>query len=148
MGSVRNHTRIARTPDDVWKVVSDSGAITAWAPNIERVSTSGNMRHVEFAEGFSLEEEVVTIDGDLRRLQYRVLTMRVEGPDGVIEGPMPVDTFATVDVIEDGDGALVIWSTEITPVDDPGGAFERGSVDFVKTNSAGLLRGLKEYLER
>ena len=137
MASVRNHIRVARSPDEVWKVVSDAGALAVWAPNIVKSSATGNMRHVEFAEGFCLEEEIVMSDDELRRFQYRV-----------VEGPAPLDTSATVDVIEDADGALVIYSTEIACPDDPTGDLERAAADFVKVNSAGFLRGLKEYLER
>ena len=77
--------------------------------------------------------EDVTSDDELRRFQYRV-----------VESPFPLDTFATVDVIEDGDGSLVIYSTEIASLD---ADLERAAVEFVKPNSAGFLRGLKEYLE-
>jgi hypothetical protein len=136
MASVRNHIRIARSADDVWKVVSDAGLAAAWAPNVEVSSVSGNRRHVEFAEGFSLEEEIVTSDDELRRFQYR----------GIEREPM--DWIATVDVIEDGAGSLVIYSTEIAWRDDPDGEQERASADWIKVNSAGFLRGLKEYLER
>jgi hypothetical protein len=83
-------------------------------------------------------------DDDLRRFQYRVIRFRY----GDVDGPTPVDTFATVDVIEDGDGATVLYSTEVAPVDDPDGELERTAVESVKVNSAGFLRGLKEYLER
>jgi len=144
MGSVRNHIRIGRSSDDVWKVVSDAGSLAAWAPNIEKSSASGNMRHVEFAEGYALEEQIITSDDDLRRFQYRVTRLHY----GDIDGPSPVDTYATVDVIEDLDGSLVIYSTEIASVDDPDGELEGAAVEFVKVNSAGFLQGLKEYLER
>jgi hypothetical protein len=145
MGSVRNHIRIARSPDDVWRVVSDAAVISEWAPDIKNSSSSENMRRVEFDDGTCLEEEIVTSDDELRRFQYRVVRYKM----GDFEGPSPVDAFATVDVIEDGDGTLVIYSTELVPVeDDPGGQLERTAVDAVKPQSAGFLRGLKEYLER
>jgi carbon monoxide dehydrogenase subunit G len=146
MGTVRNHTRIARSPDDVWKMVSDAGALAEWAPTVDKSSASGNMRHVEFTEGFSLEEEIVTNDDVLRRFQYRVVRYRIAGPDGVTEIPMTGEIFATVDVIDDADGALVIYSTEIAFGDDPAG--EASLVEDVKVRSAGFLQGLKEYLER
>jgi hypothetical protein len=151
MASVRNHIRIARSPDDVWKVVSDAAAIAAWAPNVEKSSVSGNMRHAELkisdAQCLALEEEIVTSDDELRRFQYRVVEMsdtRTSAP------PVPAspDILATVDVIEDGAGSLVIYSTEIGGRDDPHGELERLTAEFVKGNSAGFLRGLKEYLER
>ena len=144
MRTWRRHIRIARPADEVWKVVSDAGALAAWAPNVEKSSVSGNRRHVEFAEGLSLEEEIVTSDDDLRRFQYQVIGFRAKGPDGVIEGSNPVNNLQTVDVIEDGDGALVIYSNQFMSVDDPDA--ERSAVEFVKASP--FLQGLKEYLER
>ena len=129
VASVRNHIRIQRSPDDVWKVVSDAGAIAEWFPNITHSSASGNMRHVEFDEGFSLEEEIILSDDDLRRFRYRVT-----------EGPTPdTETVATVDVIEDPVGALVIYSTEITPDE---------LAELPARWSADALQALKELLEQ
>ena len=139
MGSMRNEIRIARSAEDVWKVVSDGGALAAWAPPVERSSTSGNVRHVDFAGGYSLEEEIVTSDDELRRFQYRI-----------VEGPVSsqIEHLATVDVIEDGDSALVIYSADVVSVDDPGGELERLFVEGASATSVEFLHGLKEYLER
>jgi hypothetical protein len=129
----------------VWKVVSDAGALAAWAPTVEKSTVSGNMRHVEFTEGYALDEEIVARDDDLRRFQYRVVGYGgTEGPAGLL----PVEMLATVDVIEDADGALVIYSTQIAATNDPDGELERLAVEGARTTSAGFLRGLKEYLER
>jgi carbon monoxide dehydrogenase subunit G len=143
MRTWRRHIRIARSPEEVWKVVSDAGAVAAWAPNVEQSSVSGNRRHVEFTEGLILEEEIVTSDDDLRRFQYEVIEVRVKGPDGVVEVPNLVENLSTVDVIEDGDGALVIYSNQFTSVDPDA---EQAAVEFVKVSP--FLQGLKEYLER
>ncbi len=89
-----------------------------------------------------LEEEIVTSDDDLRRFQYRVIEMQFGGQPM----PPPVNVLATVDVIEDRDGSLVIYSTDIEPVDDPNGDIERTTVEFNKAGTASFLRGLKEYL--
>lgn len=134
MASVRNHIRIARSPDDVWRVVSDADALADWAPTVDKSSASGKMRHVEFSNGLIIEEEIITSDDELRRFQYVV-----------VEQPVELDTKATVDVIEDGDGALVIYSTELLSDDVE---LERVAAEWVTENSAGFLRGLKEYLER
>lgn len=106
MATIRQHIRINRSADDVWKVVSDAGAISSWFPGIETSSASGTTRQCSTG-GASIVEEIVTSDDDLRRFQYRI-----------VEGPMPVDYhLGTVDVLEDGDGSLVIYSTEIEPGD-------------------------------
>lgn len=49
----------------------------------------------------------MTVDDELRRFQYRIT-----------EGPMPPEFhLGTVDVLPDGDGSLVIHSTEVVPDD-------------------------------
>jgi carbon monoxide dehydrogenase subunit G len=146
MASMRNQIRIARAPDDVWKVVSDAGALAAWATGVERSSVSGNMRHVELAVGFCLEEEIVTSDDALRRFQYRI----VESNVGSSKGPVSnlIDHLATVDVIEDGAGSLVIYSADVVSADDPGGQLERVVAESARGITADFLQGLKEYLER
>jgi hypothetical protein len=92
-------------------------------------STSRRLpRTTTLAEGTELEEEIITNDSDLRRLQYRI----TKG--------MPLDFhLATVDVLEDGVGALVIYSSDVEPdevADAMGPLFESG------------LDGLKARLEQ
>lgn len=128
MGSTRRHIRIDRPADDVWNVVSDVGAIADWFPAIESSSASGSTRSCTVGDGAELEEEILTNDSDLRRLQYRI----TKG--------MPLDFhLGTVDVLEDGNGALVIYSTDVEPdevADAMGPMLESG------------LEGLKALLER
>lgn len=129
MATIREHIRIDRPADDVWKVISDAGAISSWFPGIETSSATGTSRQCTMAGGISIVEDIVTNDDDLRRFQYRI-----------VEGPMPVDYhLGTVDVLEDGAGSLVIYSTEI----EPGDAAEMMSAGF-----AGGLQALKAQLER
>ena len=35
MATIRHHTRIDASPDDVWAIVADAGGIADWAPGIE-----------------------------------------------------------------------------------------------------------------
>lgn len=129
MATLRSHTRIDRSPDEVWAVVSDAGAISDWFPAIEKSSATGTTRSCELAGGVPLEEEIVTRDADLRRFQYRITG-----------GALPVTShLGTVDVLDDRDGSLVVYSTEVQPdelAQQLGPAIEDG------------LRGLKEHLER
>lgn len=104
MASLRTHARIGRPADEVWKVVSDSAGISAWFPGIESATVAGRTRTCTLAGGISLVEDVVNVDDELRRFQYRIT-------DG-----LPVEShLGTVDVLEDGDGTLVVYSTEVTP---------------------------------
>ena len=128
MASLRTHTRIDRPADEVWKVVSDVAGISAWFPGIEQATAGEGTRSCTLAGGTVLEEDVVTVDDALRRFQYR------------ITAGMPVEHhLGTVDVLEDGDGALVVYSTEIAP--DSLAALMGPAIE-------GGVQGLKAHLER
>jgi carbon monoxide dehydrogenase subunit G len=127
VASLRTHVRIARPADEVWKVVSDAAGISAWFPGIEHATATDGSRSCTLPGGMLLEEDIVNVDDRLRRFQYR------------ITGGMPVEHhLGTVDVLEDGAGALVVYSTEITPdslAEVMGPAIEGG------------VQGLKSHLE-
>lgn len=128
MASLRSTVRIARPADEVWKVVSDPAGISAWFPGIEQSSAADGTRSCTLAGGHRLEEDVVNVDDELRRFQYR------------ITGGMPVEYhLGTVDVLDDGPhGALVVYSTEITP---------DSLADRMRPSIDGGVLGLKAHLE-
>lgn len=127
MATIRHHAHIDRSPDEVWKVVADAGAISSWFPGIETSSADETSRRCSMG-GVELVEEIVTVDEELRRFQYRIT-----------EGPMPLEFhLGTVDVLPDGDGALVIYSTEVLPDE---------AKAMVDPAIAGGVEGLKAHLE-
>lgn len=129
MATLRSQVRINRPVDDVWAVVADAAGIAQWFPGIETSTAEGKLRRCTVAGGGAIEEQIVTNDAQLRRFQYRITG-----------GSIPVEShLGTVDVLEDGAGSLVIYSTEVTPD-------ELASVMGPAT--AGGLQGLKEHLER
>jgi hypothetical protein len=129
VASLRSQVRIARPADDVWKLVSDPAEISSWFPGIEEASSTGRTRSCTLAGGMQLEEDIVTVDDELRRFQYRIT-------DG-----MPVEYhLGTVDVLEDGpDASLVVYSTEVQP--------DR-LADVMQPAIEGGVRGLKEAAEQ
>ncbi|WP_063057410.1 SRPBCC family protein [Nocardia sienata] len=108
MTTLRSQVLIDRSPDAVWQVIRDVPGISRWFPAI--TSSEGDQRHrtVILRGGSRLEETVVTMNDELRRLQYRV-----------VEGDLPINAhLGTVDVLDLGDGrALVVYSTEIEPAE-------------------------------
>lgn len=107
MATIRHHITIDRSPDEVWKVVSDAGAISTWFPGMESSSSDGATRTVVMGGGIELQEDIVTNDDELRRFQYRITP-----------GAMPVDYhLGTIDVLPVGDTSLVVYSAEIVPDD-------------------------------
>lgn len=127
MATIRKHVRINRPADEVWKVVSDAGTLE-WFPGVEACSLSGTTRKVTFAGGIDVEEEILTSDDELRRLQYRI-----------VGGAMPVEShLGTVDVIDDGGSALVIYSTDVAP---------DGLAKPMRASLGAAVEGLKQHLE-
>ncbi len=106
MATIRHHVHVNASPDDVWKVVSNSTAMPDWFPGVKSVVVDGTQRTVELG-GISLVEDIVTSDDELRRFQYRI-----------VGGPLvPEYHLGTIDVLADGEGALVVYGTEVLPDD-------------------------------
>ena len=128
MASLRSHLIIDCPADEVWAVVSDAGSISTWFPAVLESSAEGDKRHCELDGGIPLEEEIVTNDAELRRFQYRI-----------VGGGVPVSShLGTVDVLDQDNSSLVIYSTEVTP-DQVAGTLGPAIEDG--------LRGLKEHCE-
>lgn len=127
MATIRHHAHINRTPDDVWKVVSDAGAISTWFPGIDSSSADESIRRCSMG-GMELVEEIVTVDNDLRRFQYRITG-----------DAMPLEFhLGTVDVFADGDGSLVVYSTDVKPDE---------AKAMIDPAIAGGVEGLRAHLE-
>lgn len=104
MATIRHHVRIETPADEVWEIVSDPAGISEWADGIDACTFDGTARTIT-AMGTEIVEEIVTNDDELRRLQY-----------SITEGPLPVEHhIATIDVIEDGDTALLVYSCDVRP---------------------------------
>lgn len=104
MATIRHHARVARPADDVWKVVSDPLSITDWFAGVDSAVMDGQVRRISFG-GMEIGEQIVTSDDALRRFQYSI----VDGPT------QPEYHLVTIDVLDDGDGSLVIYSCEVQP---------------------------------
>lgn len=127
MASVRVHTRIAAPAEEVWKVVSDAGNVSVWFPPIARSSSAGAKRTIQLHNGPVIEEDIVTSDQVLRRFQH------------AIRSGLPVDThLATIDVLEDGSGALVVYGADVTPPE---------AASMMAGILSDALDGLKRYVE-
>ncbi|MGC4934401.1 SRPBCC family protein [Gordonia sp. DT30] len=104
MAPLRSSVLVDRSADAVWQVIRDVPNISRWFPGM--LSSGGDMkqRTVVLTDGSTLIEEIVTLDGGLRRMQYRT-----------VGGDLPIrNHLGTVDVFEiDDDRALVAYSTEI-----------------------------------
>jgi hypothetical protein len=104
VGTVRRHVFIARSADDVWALVGDPGRLHDWFPSTA-TEVQGSKRWVSLASGLRFEEDIVTLDHDLRRFQYRIVN------NAIVQSHL-----GTVDVIPDGpDRCVVVYSTDADP---------------------------------
>jgi uncharacterized membrane protein len=108
MATLRSSVVVQRSASDVWNVVRDAPNVSTWFPGIIESSGDRKKRTVVLAGGSALVEEIVTLDDELRRLQYRA-----------VDGDLPVSShLGTIDVLElSGDSSIVVYSTEIEPAE-------------------------------
>ena len=104
VGTVRRHIFIDAPADRVWSLVGDPARLHEWFP-ISDCAVEGSKRWIDLPSGLRFEEDIVTLDHDLRRFQYRI-----------VNNPVIKHHLGTVDVIADGPGrCIVVSSTDLDP---------------------------------
>ena len=104
MGTVRRHIFIDANADTVWSLVGEPGRLHDWFPTTS-TKLEGSKRWITLASGITFEEDIVTLDHDLRRFQYRI-----------VNNPIITQHLGTVDVIPDGENrCIVVYSTDMEP---------------------------------
>ncbi len=104
MGTVRRHAFVNCNADKVWSFVGAPERLHEWFP-ISECRVDGNKRWITLAAGIVFEEDIVTLDHDLRRFQYKI-----------VNNSLIKFHLGTVDVIPDGDKrCLVMYSTDMDP---------------------------------
>jgi len=123
---------ISASPDAVWKVAGDAGAIAEWVPAIESSHLEGDVRHATFAGGGGdATERIVEHDDAGRAYSYEYLT-----------GPLALEVYRSrLAVMDHGEGAEVLWASEFTA----GSAEEEAQL---ATAIAGIYRGALDTLKK
>ena len=104
MGTVRRHAFIDSPADQVWELVGDPARLRDWFP-ITSCEVVGNKRWINLAGGLRFEEDIITLDHDLRRFQY-----------SIVNNLIVKSHLGTVDVIPDGPNrCMVMYGTDIDP---------------------------------
>lgn len=107
MAELTHSVSIDRSPDDVWKVVADFGAISDWFPGMTSSQLEGDDRIMELDGGIRLVERRISSDDDTRTLTYEL-----------VESPLPVESYrASMTVEAEGDGSKVVWHQVFEPAD-------------------------------
>jgi len=104
VGTVRRHAFVECNADTVWAFVGAPERLHEWFP-ITECRVEGNKRWITLAAGIIFEEDIVTLDHDLRRFQYKI-----------VNNPLIKFHLGTVDVIPDGENrCMVMYSTDMDP---------------------------------
>jgi len=104
MGTVRRHVVIDSPADEVWALVGDPARLHDWFP-ITSCEVVGKKRWINLASGLRFEEDIITLDHDLRRFQY-----------SIVNNLIVKSHLGTVDVIPDGPNrCMVMYGTDIDP---------------------------------
>ena len=108
MASVYKEILIAATPEQVWDVIRDIGAVhrRLLPDRVSHTRIEGDMRILTFPNGQETRELIITVDDEVRRLAY-----------SVIETSMPLTYHhATFQVLAaEPNQALLVWITDISP---------------------------------
>jgi carbon monoxide dehydrogenase subunit G len=105
MASLHRDIPINASPDSVWAVVRDFGAVHKLAPGfVIEARLDGDARIVTFANGNVAREMLVDCDAARRRLVYAISNERVQHYN------------ASVEVIADGAAnSRLIWIVDVLP---------------------------------
>jgi carbon monoxide dehydrogenase subunit G len=105
MASLRRDIPINASPDRVWAVVRDFGAVAQLAPGfVVEAKLDGDARIVTFANGNVAREMLVDCDEARRRLVYAISNERVTHYN------------AAVQIVEDGAAKCrLLWTIDLLP---------------------------------
>ena len=105
MASLHRDIPINASPDSVWAVVRDFGAVHKLAPGfVIEARLDGDARIVTFANGNVAREVLVDCDEARRRLVYAIVSERVTHYN------------ASIQVLHDGETrSRLIWTVDVLP---------------------------------
>ena len=109
MASIRHEIVIEASPEHIWDVLRDVGAVheRLLPGRVADTRIEGDQRFLTFPDGHVIRELIVAIDDDARRLAYCV----AEGARSPIEYH-----HASFEIRPEGDRAgRLIWTTDVLP---------------------------------
>ncbi|MFI6787187.1 SRPBCC family protein [Nonomuraea sp. NPDC050383] len=109
MASIRHEIVIDASPEHIWDVLRDVGAVheRLLPGRVAGTRIEGDQRFLTFPDGHVIRELIVAIDDDARRLAYSV----VEGARPPLE-----HHHASFEVHPEGDRASrLVWTTDVLP---------------------------------
>jgi hypothetical protein len=107
MASIHKELSLMASPEAVWDVVRDIGAVhTRFAPGfVVDTQLEEGARVVTFANGFVAREVIIGLDEPRRRLAYSVRSERIAHHN------------ASFEVRPEGAGARLVWIADVLPAE-------------------------------
>ncbi|MCI0543125.1 MAG: SRPBCC family protein [Actinobacteria bacterium] len=98
---------IDATPEQVWAVLGDIGAVDRWIPGVTSVAVDGMTRVCTFEDGHTQDERILEYSPDTRSYRYHI-----EG------APLPVtDNTGRFSIDANGGQSRVMWESSFEPLD-------------------------------
>lgn len=106
MASIYKEFLVDASPQFVWEAIRDVGAVHARLAQgfVTDTKLEGNTRTVTFANGFVVQEQVVSIDDEMRRFVYRAVGGKASHHNAFFQ------VFPTLD-----GKSKVLWVTDLLP---------------------------------
>ena len=130
MASIYKEFLVNASPQFVWEAIKDVGAVHARLAQgfVTDTKLEGDTRTVTFANGFVVQEQVVSIDNEMRRFVYRAVGGRASHHNAFFQ------IFPTPD-----GKSKILWVTDLLP-DEMRPPIEQ----MVELGSAAIQRTLEE----
>ena len=105
MACIYAEVTINRPAEEVWAEVADVGGVSGMLGLVSESSAEGDVRKCTLANGAEIEEKILSIDHDNRRVGYTI----TEG--------MPFEYHAaSMQVFDEGGGTSTLrWITDVKP---------------------------------
>ncbi|MGV9774676.1 SRPBCC family protein [Streptosporangium sp. NPDC003464] len=131
MASIHREFVVNATPDEVWDVLSDYGAVhERLAPGfVTDTRLSSDIRTVTFADGTIVHERLVDLDHDNRRVAYTVVGGSLH----------PSHHHASMQALAEAGGRTrLVWHTDVLP-----DTLAAPMAEFVEHGSAVMRQALE-----
>lgn len=138
MPRIKLESRIATTPETLWKIIGGFNALPAWHPSIEKSDTEGDgrgaVRKLKLVGGPTIVERLEHLN-DVERV-YRY---------SIVDSPLPVSSYVSeIRVRDNGDGTSTVeWSGDFTPQNAPEADVEKALQDIYRTGLDNLQKMFK-----
>jgi hypothetical protein len=123
MAEGKAEAKIAAPPEEVWAVVGEFHGLDTWMPGIDKSEPDGDVRKLQ-TMGMEIHEQLQSRDDSTRTISY-----------SIVKAPIPLEHhLATITVLEDGDGSILVWEYDVRPDEMAAamGPVYEGSVQAVK----------------